>query len=145
MSKAMTNLAALRKLEGRPIVINIFDDLRHIRDLVEYDSPLVSEYGRFDGERFLLFWCDCDDDFHRWMLVRQDTVCIESFVQGKIPLDYLVKGCSDSFVTFFDCTRNPSQSMHIVEVPFHKIPDDYFPDDGLLYEDISDKFPSPDK
>ena len=44
--------------------------LKHIKDLLYHEGPLLSQYSHPSGDTYLFHWCDCDDLRNRWMVLR---------------------------------------------------------------------------
>lgn len=104
-----------------------FGELRQVRDLVDFDGPLLSQFVHPNGDNYLYYWCDCDDTANRWMVLRvaeSDILRIENL---SVPVAKVIPGGSkDGFVYFVDLDSNGSviQSVQCVQAD---IPDDYLP------------------
>lgn len=112
------------KLPGFPI-----GGLKHVRDLLYFDGPLLSEYVHDNGDRYLYYWCDCDKVANRWMVLRVSEASILRLVNRFVPMAYVIPdGCRDDFVYIVDICDDGSRTAHML--PKSAIPDDYKPDHG---------------
>lgn len=109
------------------------------RDLIYFEGPLLSEYSEKNGEKYLKYWCDCDDEYNRWMLFRIKEEDRLRLVLGEIPLFNCIKEKAGSFVFFID--ENEIDSKYQL-VDLRDVPKEYFPelDSNLNIEDyVEDK------
>jgi len=53
-----------------PISTDPIRDLTFVRDILDFEGPLISEYDGPFGEPWIYRWCDCNDIAHRWMVYR---------------------------------------------------------------------------
>jgi hypothetical protein len=77
-------------------------ELEHVRDLEEFDGPLLSEFRSADGEVFIYSWCDCDEEVNRWIVVRTPLQTLFRYLVGRSTLRELVRDCRDRFVYIVD-------------------------------------------
>jgi len=109
------------------------------RDLIYFEGPLLSEFISGNGEKYLKYWCDCDNEYNRWMLFRIKEEDRLRLVLGELSLVSCIKEKTGSFVFFIDENENKS-NYKLVDLS--KIPDDYYPeqDSYLNIEDyVEDK------
>src|SRR5271170_2097790 len=71
--------------------------LEYVRDIEEFEGPLLSEFKGPHGETFIYFWCDADDRFNRWLVVRTPPASLFRYLVGKIDLRELVCNGPDQF------------------------------------------------
>ncbi len=73
-------------------------ELEHVRDLEEFDGPLLSEFRAPNGETFLYSWCDRDDHANRWIIARTPLQILCRYLVGGISLRQVIVECRDGFV-----------------------------------------------
>lgn len=117
-------------LPALPIV-----DLERVRDLENYEGPLLSHFRhRRQGDHYLYYWCDCDDAVNRWMLLRVNETNIIRLVNRFVPLDYVIpRACQDDFVYFIDIGGEDAPAK-VILASLDAIPDAYIPAQGAYLE-----------
>lgn len=81
-------------------------ELEHVRDIEDFDGPLLSEFRSADGDVFLYCWCDCDEEVNRWIVVRTPLQTLFRYLVGRSTLRELVKDCRDRFVYIVDLDQH---------------------------------------
>lgn len=76
--------------------------LQHVRDIEEYEGPLLSEYRSDSGESYLYRWCDRHGVVDRWLVVRMPPQDINQYLVGLLNLRHLILNCRDQFVYLVD-------------------------------------------
>jgi hypothetical protein len=64
--------------------------LRHVRDLIYFDGPLLSHFKHPKGDDYLYYWCDCDEQANRWMVLRVTETSILWLTSGRWTLDTVI-------------------------------------------------------
>src|SRR5689334_21676043 len=77
-------------------------ELEIVRDLEEFDGPLLSEFRSPEGDTFLYYWCDCDEQANRWLVVRTPKQDLFRYLVGRISLRRLIRECRDGFLYAVD-------------------------------------------
>ena len=109
------------------------------RDLIYFEGPLLSEFTVKNGEKYLKYWCDCNDEYNRWMLFRIKEEDRLRLVLGELSLIDCIKDKAGNFVFFVD--ENEHKSFYQL-VDLSDVPQEYFPelDSYLNIEDyVEDK------
>jgi hypothetical protein len=110
--------------------------LEHVRELVAFDGPLLTQLRHPSGEQYLQYWCDCDESVERWMILRISEANILRLMNGFIPLDMIIPNeCRDDFVYFVDSPK-ASGPDKVFLVPKEGVPFDYRPATGAFLEEI---------
>lgn len=108
--------------------------LAHVRDLVYFDGPLLSQFAHPNGDQYLQYWCDCDETANRWMIFRVNEASILRLVNRFVPMDYEIpSGCRDDFVYFVDIANSRSLPK-VAILPVTDVPEDYKPAPGEYLE-----------
>jgi hypothetical protein len=101
-------------------------DLELVRDIEEFDGPLLSEFRSSKGETFLYYWCDCDETANRWLVVRTPPQDLFRYLVGRTPLRSLIRDCRDRFLYVVDLDEG-SVLLDAWFVYADKLPDNYLP------------------
>lgn len=124
----------MKQLDGMMLPSFPIPELRHVRDLVFYDGPLLSHYEHANGDDYLYYWCDCDDVANRWMVFRVNEADILRLVNRYVPIDFVIpKGSRDGFVYLVDIADNGAVSQVHIVTP-DKLPSDYKPKAGTYLQ-----------
>lgn len=116
------------RLKGDKLTFLPLKNLEWKRDLVYFEGPLISEFVNSKGETFLKYWCDCDDEYNRWMFIKireQDRLRL---VLGEQSLYKAVIDQPDPFVFICDEADDEDHSEFYV-VLTENLPDSYIPDE----------------
>lgn len=124
----------MKPLEGMPLETLPVSDLRHVRDLIYYDGPLLSHFCSHTGDDYLFYWVDCDEKANRWMVCRVGEAMILRLLNRFVPLNLVLPaGSRDDFVYFVDYGEDDATvAAHLVMQ--NAIPDDYLPRTGVYLE-----------
>lgn len=104
-------------------------DLELVRDIEEFDGPLLSEFRSADGETFLYYWCDCSETTNRWLVVRTPPQDLFRYLVGRSSLRSLIRDCRDGFLYVVDVDGDAA----ILAAWFayaDKLPESYLPGPG---------------
>lgn len=74
------NLQYASEIRSSPL-----QNAEHVRDLIWFDGPLLSEYRLEDGTSYLAYWCDTDGEVNRWMYLPVSDTDIDRL--GPVPTD----------------------------------------------------------
>ena len=108
--------------------------LEHVRDLDDFEGPLLSQYAHPSGDQYLFYWCDCDDTVNRWMVLRVSEASILRLIHRVVPLDYVIpKSCRDDFVYLID-TDSAGVTTSVNLTGLSAIPPAYTPQPGAFLE-----------
>jgi len=130
----MNELVAM-PLERFPVT-----QLKHVRDLIYFDGPLLSEFRHKNGESYLYYWCDCNEQANRWMVFRVSEATLLRLTERILSLGEVIpRGSRDDFVYFLDMFSDGSIKACLV-MP-EAIPVDYLPAPSTFLEPLE---PSPD-
>lgn len=112
-------------LNGSPLKSLPITGLTWERDLLYFDGPLLSEFRASNNEKYLKYWCDCNESYNRWMYFRIKEEDRLRLVLGELSLLECIKNKSTSFVFFVD--ENEIKSEYQL-VNLSEIPNDYLPE-----------------
>lgn len=104
--------------------------LEHVRDLIAFDGPLLSQMAHRNGDQYLNYWCDCNETANRWMLARVSETHILRLVNRFVPLDYVIpRGIQDDFAYFVDIDGAGGVAQVVLQLK-QDIPAAYVPAPG---------------
>lgn len=98
--------------------------LRWVRDLSYFEGPLLSEYRTEKQEIYLKHWCECNNQYHRWMYFKIKEQDRLRLVLGEKTLLDAINDQPDSFVFFVDENENESKPCMVMS---ENIPNCYMP------------------
>jgi len=114
--------------------------LIHVRDLIYFEGPLLSQFKHENGENYLYYWCDCDEEANRWMVLRVSEATLLRLTERILALGEVIPcGSRDDFVYFLDMFSDGSVKSYLA-MP-EAIPEDYQPAPSTFLEPLE---PSPD-
>ena len=103
-----------------------------IKDLSWHDGPLISHY-KYNYDNHIYYWCDKNDNTHRWMLLRLLGMDIASIINKTKTLDTVIpSACLDEFVCFLDVDDTGFTCLTLVKL--EDIPPEYKPGQVYLAE-----------
>ncbi|MFT3921024.1 MAG: hypothetical protein QM778_00680 [Myxococcales bacterium] len=114
-------------------------DLTHVRDLDEFDGPLLSEFRSSKGETYLYKWCDSSAEANRWMVVRTPPAQLLPYLLGKVTLRTVIEKCLDQFVYLVDMDGN-ADALATYYGLVADVPPSYLPSAKSYFVAASDVF-----
>lgn len=77
---------------GEPI--DVVPEFKHVRDLEEFEGPLLSEWTDKEGRVWIEKWVDCSEDrrTHRWALFQTTSEAIDRYLAGETFLIGFLQG-----------------------------------------------------
>ena len=124
----------MKTLEGSTFNTLPINNLIWKRDLLYFDGPLLSEFRSSKGEIYLKYWCDCDEEFNRWMLFKIKEKDRLRLVLGEKSIYEVINNQPDSFVFFIDENINNAILKMVIS---SNIPNSYIPEEDSFL-DIED-------
>jgi hypothetical protein len=101
-------------------------ELEFVRDLEEFDGPLLSEFRSSKGDTFLYYWCDCNEKANRWLVVRAPRQDLFRYLVGRVTLRSLIRECRDRFLYVVDLDGDATV-LSAWFVYAENIPENYLP------------------
>jgi len=122
----------MKEIKGINTNYNI-DKFIKVSDLIAFDGSLLSHFIDENGENYLFYWVDVDDEYNRWMFLRVNTFSIQKYLEKKITLYNLVLKQSEDFVFFVDIDDN--SKFHNIKLVYKTdIDESYIPDIDSYYD-----------
>lgn len=111
-------------------------ELNKVTDLIHFEGPLLSVFTNNQGDKFLYYWCDGENDRNRWLVFRVSDRDLDAYLTKRVTLKDLISNPSDGFVYAADIEASAKiAEVHIVDP--RQLPDDYLADDNSYYDFIS--------
>jgi hypothetical protein len=108
--------------------------LQKVRDLDDFDGPLLIHFRHRRGDNYIYYWCDCDAGFNRWMVLRISETNILRLVNRIVPLDFVIpKQCQDDFAYFIDIDA-AGRTSRCTLIAISDVPAEYVPDAGAYLD-----------
>jgi hypothetical protein len=104
-----------------------------VRDLEEYEGPLLIEMKSSKGETFLQHWCDRYGSLDRWLVVRTPPAEVTRYLVGLVGLRDVITACRDPFVYLLDVARGGVVERSFLLSPF-ALPEEYLPEPDVRHE-----------
>jgi len=116
----------METLNGNELNALPISDLSWKRDLIYFEGPLLSEFSSSTGETYLKYWCDCDENFNRWMFFKIKEQDRLRLVLGEKSIFEVITNQPDSFVFFADENNTNSTFKMVIstEIPLSYIPEE---------------------
>ncbi len=106
---------------------------RLIADLIYFDGALLSYYRDNGRGHYLYYWCDADESYNRWLVVRVEEYALRSFLARQITLRQLLLRVERTNSYLLDADSNGQPTL-ILRVELADLPDDYLPADETWYD-----------
>src|SRR5262249_14769258 len=105
-----------------------------VRDLEEFDGPILSEYKTEDGSLYLEKWCDRDEDHGliRTMVVRTERRPLAEYLASRISMYDLLVGPSDGVGFIMD--RHAADVHRISVALLADLPPMYLPQHNAFHD-----------
>lgn len=110
-----------------------FHEFIKVSDLIYFDGPLLSHFVSPAGDDYLFYWCDVDDNFNRWIVVRTNTHIIEEYISRRITLKDVITTPIDGVLFVVDIDDNIQYRNIILTQPTN-LPLEYIPNDDSYYD-----------
>jgi hypothetical protein len=107
--------------------------LVHVRDLEEFEVPLLSEYKGPNGAVYVEKWCAREKGTSRYLLVRSNQRSVAEFLGGRISLLSLIRDASDRIGYVIDRTRGAVENVW--GAPLTRLPRSYFPTADRMHDE----------
>lgn len=122
---------ALCKLDRVPKELR---SLVRVRDLINYEGPILTEYRSPAGEPYLYFWCDVKPGSHHcWLAFRVSKRDLLKFLSGKLSLLRLIQQSQGERVYLLEIDGEIDyKTVYLLEKD--DIPQNYLPGEDSVYD-----------
>jgi hypothetical protein len=105
-----------------------------VRDLEEYEGPILSEYkATYGSAAYVEKFCARSGNVCRYLLVRSDQRAIAEFLGGRLSMLSLLRDASDGVGFLIDRNQTETTAVHIA--PFAGIPKAYLPTPARMHNE----------
>jgi len=115
------------KLDKFPLNLNF------VIDLIYFEGPLLSLFKNESGDSYLYYWCDVDENYNRWMIIRLSKTNQESYILKKLSLNHLILSPVDGFVYILDIGDDLQYDNIYLVLP-ENLPERYIPETESFYD-----------
>ena len=122
----------MKKLNGKNIMLNIHG-LVKVRDLINYETPLLSHFINDIGENYIFYWLDVDMLINKWLVFKTDINTINLYLNGNLTLYDLIKMAPDGYGYIIDIDNNSNYS-NIEQIQIKNLDKSFFPSQDSFYE-----------
>lgn len=121
---------------GINIEARMLPEFTILRVLVEFDGILIAECESKSKDRYLRYWCDCDQSrqVNRFFFIRLSKNAIEQIAGCHEPLSFAVPGRSLSEFVFLADFGIDSQPIRSAIVRISDIPQSYLPEPNAMLD-----------
>lgn len=122
------------------IVSSFPRNLKFIRDIEQFEGPILSEYRAEEGGvSYLEKWCTQSEEghTHRFLLVRSDQRSIAQYLAKRITMRQVLVHTSDG-VGFLIDREKVAEKIHVVRaalILLDELPLDYLPEEGTYHDE----------
>jgi hypothetical protein len=116
----------MRELTGGLALEKLPFVLEHVQDLVEYEGPIVSEFKSADGEPYVYYFCEQDEELSRWLVVRTLRTDLVRYKAGIRSLRQLLRECPDRLAYICDIDSD-GFTKRVRVSPLAAVPNEYYP------------------
>lgn len=122
----------MKEINGFPIDFE-FGSLANVSDLIYYDGPLLSHYINANGDNYIFYWVDNDEDCNRWLVVRVSLPSIQKYIKGRISLLELLCSTLDATIIVIDLNSD-IECINALCTSITTLPEDYLPTEESYYK-----------
>ena len=106
--------------------------LTYVRDLEDFDGPLLTQYRGPDGSIYIEKWCSRDGAVDRWLLARSDLQAVAEYLAERATMMEMLTRSSGGVGFLVDKRRGERLSAYLVA--FSNLPERYLPRPGAMHD-----------
>lgn len=137
----------MNEVSGTSIGSLPFKNLKKVRDLIEYEGPILSHFVDEHGRNYLFYWVDVDSKYNRWLVWKISELQLYNYLFGIISLREALLEPDKDFIYVIDIDSNLNyDNIKLVNVedliPIY-LPEEesFFHSDKLAdYQELIEKF-----
>lgn len=122
----MHNIQGVKFREGLP-------HLFKVAELVYFDGPLLSQWRDPEGNNYLYYWCDVDENYNRWLVLPVPSEMLEGYLCGEEVLRTLIKNPIGERAYLVDIDSNGNERK-VKKIAVSDLPEDYLPSEDSYYD-----------
>lgn len=107
--------------------------LKIVTDLIYFDGPLLTLSENESGDSYLYYWCDADENYNRWMILRLGNADLTSYIFKRLSLKDLILSPVDGFVYIADID-DELRYNNVWLIQPDKLPEQYIPEGDSFYD-----------
>lgn len=121
----------MRRIEGYNIDYD-FSCFRKIADLIYFEGPFLSHYVSQNGDDYLFYWVDRDNNDNRWVVLRVSLANLQKYIGKEITLRELIEHPNDGYLYVVD-VDDDIHYHNVMLVQPSALPDEYLPETDSFY------------
>ena len=118
--------------EFPPNISRLPRDLECVRDLEEFDGPILTELKSAEGSIYLEKWCAREGGTVRTLVVRSELRAIAQYLAGRVTMRDLMVRHSDGVGFIVDKNADETKAVYVVLVA--GLPAEYLPKDTAVHD-----------
>jgi len=124
---------AMNKLTGKKVEQLPATDLRKVADLTYFDGPLLSLFRDTEERSYLYYWCDADEMYNRWLVLRITEEQLAMYIKQTLPLYEMIVHPIGGELFVVDIDSQGQQRAVVLTQP-EQLPADYLPQKDALFD-----------
>lgn len=124
----------MEELEGKILKDFPLRELRKVADLIYFEGPLLSVFQHPEGDYYLYYWCDTNDEVNRWIAFPVDSGDLRSYLNKKKPLRDLVLNPKNELLFVVEIDKDLKYQKSYALSPGN-LPEPYIPAEDSLWEE----------
>lgn len=122
----------MQNIPGTRIATLPFSDAKHVRDLLYFDGPFISEFRSSTGMIYIYVWCDKDDRANRWFVFETSDLLVARVESQSITLREFIESSVCDRMSYFIDNDGDGHSLATSMCTAGQIPGAYLPKPGAL-------------
>jgi hypothetical protein len=106
--------------------------LTHVRDLEEFEGPILSELAGEDGSVWLEKWCACHNGEPRTLVVKSSRHSVDEYLDGRASMLDLLTIPNKNSGFLVDSSRH---GLVVCEVWVSELPESYLPKPSAMHNE----------
>lgn len=130
---------AMNKITGKKVEQLPYPDIHKVADLTYFDGPLLSLFRDTENHGYLYYWCDADETYNRWLVLRITEEHLAMYIKQRLPLDEILSHPVGSELFIVDINAQGKQCSIVLMHP-DQLPSDYLPQKGSFFDPTASVF-----
>jgi hypothetical protein len=107
--------------------------LTRVRDLLYFDGPLLSLFQGNEGEYYLYYWCDADEEVNRWIVFKVESKALDAYLLRQTSLLQLITKAVKQQFYIVDLDDDLT-ILHCYSTSLKDLPPSYLPSQQSFYK-----------
>jgi hypothetical protein len=129
----------MNKVSGKKVDKLPYTDIHKVADLTYFDGPLLSLFRDAEKCGYLYYWCDSDDMFNRWLVLRISDDQLTKYIKQFSPLYKIILHPIDGELFVVDIDGQGNHCAVLLTHP-DQLPADYLPQTDVFFDPATTVF-----